>query len=167
MVLFGRPATTPLQHLTLTVAERGDAFPDHVLGVLARHLGGREVHGTLDRFEQDVVFERLLDEIERAALHRFDRHLHVTVAGDDDCRQQRVDRPQAAQQLDPVDVGHPRSVIRHPLLIDGAISRNEVADSCVRTAKPELLSRKASEFRTASSSSTMCTTISMLLNFGL
>jgi hypothetical protein len=60
-----------------------------------------------DGGRQQVVVERLLDEVHRANLHRLDGELHVAVAGDDDHRHTDLELLQPMQQIEAADLRHP------------------------------------------------------------
>jgi hypothetical protein len=60
----------------------------------------------VDAVDQVLVAKGLLDEVDRAVLHRLDRHRHVAVAGDEDDRHDRMHLVQALLQLEAAHAGH-------------------------------------------------------------
>ena len=52
--------------------------------------------------QQPLVVPRLLDEVARAAAHRFDRQVHRAPRGHDDDRQRFVGRVDPRQQVEPL-----------------------------------------------------------------
>jgi len=61
----------------------------------------RELQRPVEAGDQFLTTDRLLDEIDRARLHRLHRDGHVAVAGDHDRRQMTPFGAQLAQQLQP------------------------------------------------------------------
>ena len=62
--------------------------------------------GLLGQFGHPVGVEGLFEKIERTDAHGFNRHRHISVAGDHDDRQRAVDAHQALQECHPVHAGH-------------------------------------------------------------
>ena len=71
----------------------------------------------LHRIEKELVLEGLLQEVERAVLHRLYGQLHIPVAGHEDHGKQRSDSQQAPLQLQPAQP-------RHADVEDDAAARN-------------------------------------------
>jgi len=62
--------------------------------------------GALDAGEQFVSADRLFDEIRSPGLHGLDRHRHVALAGDHNCRQPSSLALKPPQQRQPTYAGH-------------------------------------------------------------
>jgi hypothetical protein len=82
----------------------------------------------VDPVEQVLVAERLLDEVNRAGLHRLDRHRHVAMSGDEDDRQDRVVLVQLLLQLESAharhaDVEHQAARVIVPMRIEELLRR--------------------------------------------
>ena len=73
MILLGWPATRPFQDVALALRQRGD--PSANLGALGLDCRAflRAVERSAHRRQEDVVVERLFEEIDGAAFHRLDR----------------------------------------------------------------------------------------------
>jgi len=92
--------TDHVENLVLAGGEGHQAGPylassDTLFVVLVRQL-----QSAADRCQQNVIAERFLDEIDRAALHRLDRQRHISVTGDHDNWHVAVLHPQLLEQLD-------------------------------------------------------------------
>jgi hypothetical protein len=81
-------------------------FADHVAPRQHAAAARVELERLVDAVEQVLVAERLLDEVDRAGLHRLDRHRHVAVAGDEDDRQDRVALVELDLQFETAHAGH-------------------------------------------------------------
>ena len=139
-------------------AEQRQEGADAVDGGDAREVGELAQQGGADGAEAEG------HPVEQAG--RGDTVGELRFFGGKDAREQlRAVRPSvvvgfSAPEFEALLAGRPgilRSVTRQPSRIDGATARNAVADSCRRTVKPAVASRKASDLRTGSSSSTTCT----------
>ena len=94
-----------VHHLPLARRQRGHSF-DHRdrLGPPPAPLGV-ELDALLDPLQQVLVVERLLQEVDRAGLHRPDRGGHVGVSGD---HHRRAVVSLLGQFLEQLEAGHPR-----------------------------------------------------------
>ena len=108
--------------------------------------------------EQRLVVERLLDEVDGAGLHRLDGQRHVAMAGDDDDRKVACPGLERRSSSMPLISGMRTSVTTQPGSGRGETGEEGASPSRrrARQGRPNS-SRKASESRTASSSSTTCT----------
>ena len=101
MFLLGWPASTR----SITSRCRG-VRPARWVAADSRHSCNlleflRQFERPLDAGDQFLAADRLFDEIQRARLHRFDRHRHVAVAGDHDRGQAMAVVMELAQQFEP------------------------------------------------------------------
>jgi hypothetical protein len=116
------------------------AVPDHLVPDFDRFLQRPVlvaelplIEGVAEADEHTVARERLLDEIERAFLRRFDGGADRAVAGDDDHRQRIVHGAQSIEDLEPVHAGHLH------------IEQHQVRPLALREREPFLARRGADE----------------------
>ena len=64
------------------------------------------LEGPLDAIDEILIAEGLLQEVEGALLHGLDRHRDVTVAGDEDDRNDGATQVELLLQLEPAHAGH-------------------------------------------------------------
>jgi hypothetical protein len=95
-----------VEYLALPVGEPGDSF--FHLGVLLLLLSAFPVRPQrfANTVQQVLVTEWLLDEIDGAFLHRFDRHGHVAMPGDEDHRQRIAALDQLLLELQTTESRH-------------------------------------------------------------
>ena len=109
----------------------------------------------LHAIEQFLVAKRLLQEIEGAVLHGFDRHRDVAVAGDEDDRDRRAAQVQLVLHLEPAHARHAH--VEHQAAgLRRVVARQEFLRGRARLRRvcPADLSSSLQRLRTASSSST-------------
>jgi hypothetical protein len=100
-VLAGLAGEHPVHHLALSRRQTREVGRRRLPPFLQLVRVLRQFERPLDAGDQFVAADRLLDEIQRARLHRLDRHRHVAVAGDHDRGQVMAVVVEFLQQLEP------------------------------------------------------------------
>jgi hypothetical protein len=106
--LVRQPLDHEPHHVALAVGQLGDALGQPAAQALHFQRLQRRIQRMLDAVDQRVVRERLLAEIEGAALHRVDSRRHVGMAGQEDHRHRRQQAAlhQPVEQHQPAGAGH-------------------------------------------------------------
>ena len=94
------------QHLALALGELGIALARRLVGLGPLARAHMLAHRLLQRFEQLLVVDRLLEELRRAGLEGAAAHLHRAVAGQHDHRLVHALRDQRVEHREPADAGH-------------------------------------------------------------
>ena len=118
--------------------------------------------GKLDRVQQILIANRFGQELDRAALHRPNRHRDIGVAADEDNRQAPICLGQLVLKIEPAAAGQPDVENQAPGevrgALSGALSRNSWTEANDSTRSPTVRRSPRSASRISGSSSMTTTT---------
>jgi hypothetical protein len=152
-------------HHVAQAADRGGRADQRAAGAVLRQglepavfqRQGAGMGGALDRRDQRVGGEGLGQEIPHPGLERIDRHVHVTMAGDQDHGQFRIAGVERAKQVDAGKAGHAHVADHHAGNAASSTASAVGASAKVCTANPARRRSCAVEARRSASSSTSAT----------